>query len=232
VLLLHGLTGTPSEVKPLGEALARHGYRVLIPILPGHGETPEALSRTRWTDWARASEDAFDLLARKCRHVAAAGLSMGALLAVRLGLEKKCAAVVSMAAPIHVMDLRYRGLAFFRFFQRRTGELTGGIRNPQAPVHETYPVCPTDSLYEMKKLADGLIPRLPRLVPPLLVLQGRLDTKVKPANAAFLHDRAGSVLKHLVYLENSDHVLPMDNDRQQVFRCVARFLGTKGRTAF
>ncbi len=230
VVLHHGLTGTPSEVRPLGVVLARSGLRVIIPWLPGHGETPESLSRVRWTDWARVSEQAYDELSCRCRKVFAAGLSMGALLAIRLGLERECAGVVSMAAPIHVTDLRYRGLAFFRFLQRRTGELTGGVRDPQAPVHETYPVCPTKSLYEMKKLADGLSSRLRCLRAPLLVLQGRLDSKVHPSNADYLYRRAGSERKRLVFLENSDHVLPLDYDREIVFRRVRRFIRTNGKS--
>src|SRR5436853_6116137 len=42
-LLLHGLTGAPSEVRPIGEALAKAGMRAVGPLLPGHGTTPRAL---------------------------------------------------------------------------------------------------------------------------------------------------------------------------------------------
>ena len=45
VLCLHGLTGTPYEVRPLGEALARAGIRAVGPALPGHNETPDRLAR-------------------------------------------------------------------------------------------------------------------------------------------------------------------------------------------
>ena len=43
VLLLHGFTGSPWEVRPLGESLAARGFHVLAPQLPGHGTTPEAM---------------------------------------------------------------------------------------------------------------------------------------------------------------------------------------------
>ena len=39
VLLLHGYTGSASEMRPLGEYLHKHGYTVLCPLLPGHGTT-------------------------------------------------------------------------------------------------------------------------------------------------------------------------------------------------
>ncbi len=43
VLLLHGYTGSASEMRPLGEYLHKQGYTVLCPLLPGHGTTVEEL---------------------------------------------------------------------------------------------------------------------------------------------------------------------------------------------
>ena len=40
VLCIHGLTGTPYEVRPLAEALADRGLRARGPLLAGHGGTP------------------------------------------------------------------------------------------------------------------------------------------------------------------------------------------------
>ena len=229
MLLLHGLTGTPGEVLPLAEYLSRRSVRVLVPWLPGHGTTQKELAQTRWTDWAQTALKAYDHLARRCRRVFVGGLSMGALLSLLVGLERPAAGVVSMAAPIDIRDFRYRGLAFFRFFQWWTGQLRGGVRDPQGPVHETYPTCPTSSLYEMKKLADGVRTRLDSFSRPLLILQGRRDSMVPPDNAERLWARAGTPLKTLHYLDRSDHVLPLDYDRDEVFQWVHRFLQTEGK---
>ncbi len=46
VLCAHGLIGTPYEVRPPAQLLARHGLAGLDPLLPGHGQTPQALART------------------------------------------------------------------------------------------------------------------------------------------------------------------------------------------
>jgi carboxylesterase len=48
VLVLHGLTGSPWEVRPLGEALAARGFHVEAPLLPGHAGAPEALGFVTW----------------------------------------------------------------------------------------------------------------------------------------------------------------------------------------
>ncbi len=38
-LLVHGFTGTPQNVRPLADYLARRGLAVSAPRMPGHGTT-------------------------------------------------------------------------------------------------------------------------------------------------------------------------------------------------
>ena len=44
-LCLHGLTGTPYEVRPVAEALVARGVRARGPWMAGHEEGVEALSK-------------------------------------------------------------------------------------------------------------------------------------------------------------------------------------------
>src|SRR5436309_331310 len=46
-LLVHGFTGTPEEMRPLGEALAARGFPVHAVRLAGHGTDVAELARTR-----------------------------------------------------------------------------------------------------------------------------------------------------------------------------------------
>ena len=57
-LLVHGFTGTPQNVRPLADYLARRGLAVSAPRLPGHGTTVEDLDRTGPQDWLAAAEKA------------------------------------------------------------------------------------------------------------------------------------------------------------------------------
>src|SRR5687768_7646312 len=85
-LLLHGFTGSPWDVRPLGEALAARGLYVRAIQLPGHGSTPEALLQVTRQDWLRAAAQAL-LSLREYRRTFVVGLSMGALLALRLAVD-------------------------------------------------------------------------------------------------------------------------------------------------
>src|SRR5262245_19529201 len=87
VLLCHGITGAPAEMKPLVRRLAGAGFTVSCPALAGHCSTLRELKRTRWTDWYATLESALDALREQCSTVFVSGLSMGALLALKLAAD-------------------------------------------------------------------------------------------------------------------------------------------------
>jgi carboxylesterase len=70
IVLVHGFTSTPYEVRYLGEHLAREGFTVRAPLLPGHGATLDELDRTTWHDWADSVEREADAMRRRCARVA------------------------------------------------------------------------------------------------------------------------------------------------------------------
>ena len=230
ILLIHGLSGTPSEVQPLGDYLSAKGISTLGPWLKGHDTTPKDLAETRWQDWAESVKEAYDSLLNRCSKVFVGGLSMGALQALHLSALFPVAGVISMAAPIRIFDFRFNGIAFFRFLQWRTSNLTGGILDPQAPTHQTYPYVATKSLYELKKFMSQVREDLPRVTAPALVVQGRKDSMVPPPNGDLVYQALGSRQKHLLYLDRSDHVVTMDWDKQVLFERAFKFIQSNGQS--
>ncbi len=63
VLVLHGFTGNPTSMRSLAERLARGGFSVELPRLPGHGTSVEDMMTTSWADWSSAALAAYDELA-------------------------------------------------------------------------------------------------------------------------------------------------------------------------
>ena len=68
VLLVHGLGGTPTELRFIAQGLARAGHTVLCCQLAGHCSTPEELRRSTWQEWYASVDAAHDRLARTLRH--------------------------------------------------------------------------------------------------------------------------------------------------------------------
>src|SRR5262249_28474004 len=87
VLLSHGITGAPAEMKPLVRKLASAGFTVSCPALAGHCSTLGSLKQTRWTDWYASLEAGLAALRERCRRVFVSGLSMGALMALKLAAD-------------------------------------------------------------------------------------------------------------------------------------------------
>jgi carboxylesterase len=88
VLLIHGLTGTPTEMRLVGKGLNRAGFTVYGMQLAGHCGTEEDLLKTGWRDWYRSAWEAADRLRNDVDHLFVAGLSMGALLALKLAADR------------------------------------------------------------------------------------------------------------------------------------------------
>jgi carboxylesterase len=88
-LLLHGLGGSPVELRFLAQGLNRAGYTVHAPLLCGHGGSPADLEATTWQDWYQSTEAALDRLAEHCDVIIAGGISVGAVLALRLAAHRQ-----------------------------------------------------------------------------------------------------------------------------------------------
>src|SRR6476661_6076048 len=82
VLLLHGFGDTPQTLALMAHRLAKSGYGVFAPLLPGHGRTMEAFRRSRADDWIKAARESLYLMRARYATVSVVGLSMGGALAV------------------------------------------------------------------------------------------------------------------------------------------------------
>ncbi len=84
VLLVHGITGTPSEMRYLAQCLNRAGFSVFCNTLPRHCSTLNELKKVTWQEIADSCEADFKFLKKQCPRVFVGGLSMGALMAIHL----------------------------------------------------------------------------------------------------------------------------------------------------
>ena len=69
VLLLHGLGGTPAEMRFVAMGLARQGYTVHCPQLAGNGNRAES-NGSSWQDWYNSAVEALDELRQDLENFA------------------------------------------------------------------------------------------------------------------------------------------------------------------
>lgn len=224
VLLLHGYTGAPSEMRPLGDYLHALGYTVSCVRLPGHGTSIKDLEATTATDWYGAAEAACkDLLAR-FDSVYVAGLSMGGLLAMKLAAKLPVKKAAFISAPIFVQDKRAPLLTFLRFFIHYLPKHKKNYQKLQKYCI-SYAKMPTKPLVSLFKLLNECKNKLlAEIQIPCLVLQSKTEHTVQPRSAEYIYNKlAAAASRRLVWFEHSGHILTLDREHEAVFKAIADF---------
>jgi len=229
-LCLHGLTGTPYEVRPLAEALSRAGIRAVGPLLPGHGKDVEECRRTPHEAWVESARGEARALREAHAPVFGVGLSMGSLVTLLLASEGLYEAAVCVGTPIR---LRQPGVGLARYLKHlvpRIPKTTGSdISDPEARArHPSLRSMPVASIHELQKLQARVLAALPRIEIPLLIAYGALDSTAHPDDArAIVEGVASRVVERQMY-RRSAHIVPVDYDGPVLAEAVVRFLVDSG----
>jgi carboxylesterase len=227
-LLLHGFTGTPYEVRGLGEHLAGHGYTAYGPRLALHGSQPADLNRGRWHDWYLSALDGWHLLRSQCPAVAVVGVSMGGLLALLLASREPLAAVITLNTPARLPeDWRLRFVRPLSYVIRYTGKEP----QPDAPPMPQYWVYPSRGVAQLAELVAVAKAALPAVTAPALVLHSRVDPRISPESLDELHAGLGSADKRAAWIDCHDHVPTVGPASDFVFAEVLDFLEEVKRIA-
>lgn len=230
-LLIHGFTGTPKEMRWMGEHLHRHGYTCLGIRLAGHATHPEDMIRSRWTDWAASVEDGYRLLCGVSDDVFLIGLSMGGNLSLLMSTQLRVRGVIALSTPsrmpteypIWLMQL----MSLFIKFRPKSSEPPGSGWFDQSAYkeHISYPQNPVRSAAELKKLILEMNAALPKVTVPVLLMHSKDERYVLPDNLEVIYKRlVNAPDKTRLYVTGSGHVLPRDASREQVFRSAAEFI--------
>jgi carboxylesterase len=100
ILLLHGLTGMPSEMRPVEKHFRQLGYIVSAPVLAGHGSTNDDLLNCKWQDWLSGVLQARDELLAQCEKIIICGLSMGASLATLIANDERVIGLILLSPTL------------------------------------------------------------------------------------------------------------------------------------
>jgi carboxylesterase len=233
-LLVHGLTGSPYEMRFLGEQLRTAGHTVSGILVGGHGTRPEDLERCRWQDWYQSVEAGFEVLTDPCSNLVAVGLSMGALLALRLACDHpdEVAAVVVLSPALILRNpwparlenvlaplslLLPSGMAHWP-----KGD--SDIADPEARKrHPGYKSLPLQAVVELVRLQREVRSLLSKVHQPVLAIQGCQDHTVALENLAVLRRELPN-LRGTVILPASCHVVTVDLEKERVAEEIIRFV--------
>jgi len=228
VLLLHGFTGNPSEMKYLGEKMYNAGYSISIPRYPGHGTSIYEMTETYGRDWFISAREAYLELAAYCDKIYIVGLSMGGILASLIAYEFPPDKICLISAPGSIKSRTVYLAPFAGLFKKIIfdKEKKSGINDPAAlAVHISYSEgTPVNQGWELHKLIKQAMKKLPDIFVPALIMQSVNDKVIPVDSADYIFARIGSLKKEKLIFSKSNHVIPVDYDKDSAAEAIIKFL--------
>lgn len=218
LLILHGFSSSPAVYRYLIPKIKNYDA-IVCPVLPGHAESIEAFSRSKASDWLLKAKNTCELLINDYKKVDVLGLSLGGLLACELSRIFPLnhlfllAPALKLHMPVNSMLKLAQILKWFgfRYLRNAAGNL---ITENNAEI--AYRKLPITSIIEMLNLAKEYQWVAPTC--PVDLFLGMHDEVVASQQVEELFSSLPNVSIH--WLNNSAHVLPLDNDLDQIINCI------------
>jgi carboxylesterase len=248
VLLVHGLAGTPAEMKFIGKQLHKMGFTVYAPTLAGHCQEEKALVKTTYEEWVASLHDALNKLGNDFAEIYMAGICVGGALAL-LSAHKskqnvKGVVIYSPAlnydgwnvpfyytwAPygipiwVRIPFLRNFGFPEKSPFGIKCDRVRNALVSGGAGMEGALPYFPSKSLYQNCRLNKELKKILPEIKIPTLLIHAAEDDVSHPRNSDKIQKLHGGDCK-IVILEDSYHMIHVDRERRKVVELTAGFFG-------
>lgn len=219
LLMIHGYTSVPGIFLPMKQALTDKGYSLSCPLLAGHGQDFERFEKSTPKDWFDSVIAAYQTLRQDYDKVDVLGFSLGGVLACELASKQAVerlflfAPAFQLPAPIKAMKavLKAKQLLGFKQFKG----VAGNARREGATelAYHKIPIKPSLALADyIEKMGEI------RINAPTEIFLGKHDRVVSSKRVAKHFAHQANI--HLTMLENSAHLIPLDNDIEQV---LARF---------
>lgn len=235
VLLLHGLAGSPLEMRYVANALHQDGFSVEVPHITGYGYGSAV---SHWREWYGSTLAIFERLKRDYRTVSVGGLCIGAVLALSLAAEKRAEVA---ALSLMSTTLFYDGwaLPWYRFlmplgfypplrsrYTYKESEPFGikniALRQRVASLMKTgfseagAARITMDHLFHATRLIRNTVGKLGQVEAPALVIHAIDDDTASTKSADLVVDRIGSCEVRKILLDDCYHIITMDNERGRV----------------
>lgn len=242
VLMLHGLLGNPLEMQYIGKRLQKAGYTVIIPLIPGYGYATGAGQSYRTADhhaWYRDVVQHFEQLKRSHKTVSVAGLCIGAVLALRLAMERgdEIAALSLLSTTLaydgwslpwyrFLLPLAYYTPARYLYAYHERHPYGLKNENLQRWIAREMKVSGSSAAGASRLSAEGIFQAhrlikevrrgLGQVRTPALIIHAEEDDVSSTASADFVDSHIGSTSKRKLILHDSYHIITLDNEKEHV----------------
>lgn len=223
VLLLHGFTGNPNDVKRLGRYLAERNYTVHAPLYKGHGLDPITLIQSNPMEWWDSVVEGYEhLKSMGYEEIGVAGVSLGGIFSLRLGEERPVKAILTMSAPAIAKSpdsLQNRIVDYAINYKKLSGKY-----DPERDTREALSgLMQMPSLENLQHMINETSHNLNTIEVPIHVLRGLEDDEYYCESADLIYQSVNSRIRSVKTFINSGHILTLGKEKELVFEEVFRF---------
>lgn len=235
ILMVHGFAGTPNNLNELPARIAATGWHVHAMLLPGHGTSPRAFEVTAAEQLEAAVVTELDALRNRYETVVLLGHSMGGALATLIAARCKVDGLI-LVSPYYAVAHRW-------YYLLRPEKWAALLSPVVRWVYRSVRMQPVNRVEAQEKIlsyhwipvrsvlmAMSLAARArceevaANITAPVLLIRSRRDGVIDTTLAQQMFEKFPSAHKRAVCLQNSDHIVFWDYDREEVVAQVTDFL--------
>lgn len=229
VVLLHGWSSIPSQVRPVANRLNSHGYWVSVPRLSGHGTKPEDLEKANEDHWIDDLIKAVAELEKKpeITKVVVGGVSLGGNIAMLANDKINTQGYIFMGTPVFLKNhfgvwLGLKVLPLFKKYAKK--DYPRGV-SKKFLATTSYQYYPLGSAAEAVRVIRHSLKKLRKINKPVLVLQTSRDYLVSKASPWILYNSISSPDKKMQWIKarHNGHVID-ENDVDDSISIIVNFL--------
>lgn len=255
--MLHGLSGSPLGMHCVEQRMRQAGYRAHSPSIRGcgFGTREDRFDAGTWRHWLASVSGELDALSRYHERVYIVGFCVGAVLALRLAIERpqQVAGITLVCTTLAYDGWQmpwYRVLAPLAYHTPLRRMIAGpqrppfGVKNERLrewveramAAHVVSAVgaadLPLSGLHEAHQLIRAVRRDIGRMCAPTLILHSIQDDVANPRSAEFVAMNVGSRQVRTILYHDSYHILTIDNDKQAVAdETIGFFRASAGQTS-
>lgn len=229
VILVHGWTSTPYEMRVLGEQLNSEGFGVDAPLLSGHGTRPEYLEHVTWKQWEDDVEKAYKRVKKQYKKVYVGGMSIGGSLAIHVAANNADVDGLILMSTPYTMKHEKVGLCAAHVINKFTSykkKYYPRVFNTQPSITQliSYQQYPINSALEAMEVIKQSHKKLQQITQPTFLIQPERDHLVSRSSIYDIYGRIASEKKEMRIIQKASHNFMGNGEHADVFESVVDFV--------
>ncbi len=233
VLIFHGFSGTPLDLKNLAEQLADEQLDVYVPLLPYHGVDYEHLADINLEEFFTWGQELIKEKRKEYQQLIVIGISIGAALSYLSEINNPMVDALIGISSTGIFSLGMKMFAFIsRFIKIRFV--------PYDPIHdfeekyfdkeylcwkeENFPKMPMEVFIDAVRQSKHFKHDASKITAPLLIINGSKDPSASNKTLPYYIKKAKSRIKRGVIIKGGRHVILNSKFHEQLVDEIKSFI--------